>query len=187
MQSVFTVSIVTTGVNLKLLMPSTGYLRDLHIAENPVASSWKQPRCRSIFLQVSGVKLVLGHLLGGGISASSVTPLCLTSNLRFDLSTPWPLVSNLHPSSICFRQMSVGFPSDKQRSADPTRAARKLNHWRTGDNQRRLCSGLGEQQVAGASTIISRQTCCSTTIKYSAAYVSLFSSDELPEHEAFKL
>lgn len=40
----FTVAImsfVPTSVNVKLLMPSTGYLRDLHITENSVASSQK--------------------------------------------------------------------------------------------------------------------------------------------------
>lgn len=58
------VSFVATRVNLKLLMPSTGYLRDLHIIENWVASSLKQHRWKPFSLPnlvvQSGITLVFG-------------------------------------------------------------------------------------------------------------------------------
>lgn len=43
------VSFVASSVNLKLMMPSTGYLGDLQIMENWVASSLKQHRWKKPF------------------------------------------------------------------------------------------------------------------------------------------
>ncbi len=74
--------------------------------------------------------------------------------------------------------------SDKHRSAD-NESIGELNQLRISDIQE-PAMGSVKQQVAGGNTIW-RQTCCSTSIKYSAAYVSLFFSDELPKHEPLQV
>lgn len=61
--------------------------------------------------------------------------------------------------------------SDKQRSA-VNGSRDELNQLRISDIQE-AAVGSVKQQVAGGNTIW-RQTCCSSSIKYSAAYVSLF-------------